>query len=164
MLRRRASCIVRLADVAASAPSNSPPAPLPPPPRLQRPKCFPHRPPYRLRSTRAPPATFPKPTSKKKMRIEPTGHRGNNAVVKENPRLQLQGPVGILLLPAGLCRRGGVAAFVFVRDAVGIVAKLAECIASRGGNIHSVDVFVPEDKQVFYSRRILMGAAPSFLF
>ncbi|XP_065004429.1 formyltetrahydrofolate deformylase 1, mitochondrial-like isoform X3 [Musa acuminata AAA Group] len=37
-------------------------------------------------------------------------------------------------------------------DAVGIVAKLSECIASRGGNIHSVDVFVPEKKQVFYSR------------
>ncbi|GJN30000.1 hypothetical protein PR202_gb18272 [Eleusine coracana subsp. coracana] len=38
-------------------------------------------------------------------------------------------------------------------DAVGIVAKLSECIASRGGNIHSVDVFVPDDKPVFYSRR-----------
>ncbi|THU73623.1 hypothetical protein C4D60_Mb04t24790 [Musa balbisiana] len=38
------------------------------------------------------------------------------------------------------------------QDAVGIVAKLSECIASRGGNIHSVDVFVPEKKQVFYSR------------
>ncbi|XP_072984679.1 formyltetrahydrofolate deformylase 1, mitochondrial-like isoform X1 [Typha latifolia] len=37
-------------------------------------------------------------------------------------------------------------------DAVGIVAKLSECIASRGGNIHSVDVFVPESNQVFYSR------------
>ncbi|AQL10318.1 Formyltetrahydrofolate deformylase [Zea mays] len=37
-------------------------------------------------------------------------------------------------------------------DAVGIVAKLSECIASRGGNIHSVDVFVPDDKPVFYSR------------
>ncbi|OAY71570.1 Formyltetrahydrofolate deformylase 2, mitochondrial [Ananas comosus] len=37
-------------------------------------------------------------------------------------------------------------------DAVGIVAKLSDCIASRGGNIHSVDVFVPENKQVFYSR------------
>ncbi|CAD5175062.1 unnamed protein product [Musa acuminata subsp. malaccensis] len=37
-------------------------------------------------------------------------------------------------------------------DAVGIVAKLSECIASRSGNIHSVDVFVPEKKQVFYSR------------
>jgi len=36
---------------------------------------------------------------------------------------------------------------------VGIVAKLSECIASRGGNIHSVDVFVPDDKRVFYSRR-----------
>ncbi|URD85031.1 hypothetical protein MUK42_33326 [Musa troglodytarum] len=33
------------------------------------------------------------------------------------------------------------------QDAVGIVAKLSECIASRGGNIHSVDVFVPEKKQ-----------------
>ncbi|XP_073001233.1 formyltetrahydrofolate deformylase 2, mitochondrial isoform X1 [Typha latifolia] len=37
-------------------------------------------------------------------------------------------------------------------DVVGIVAKLAECISSRGGNINSVDVFVPENKQVFYSR------------
>ncbi|XP_008802794.2 formyltetrahydrofolate deformylase 1, mitochondrial-like isoform X1 [Phoenix dactylifera] len=37
-------------------------------------------------------------------------------------------------------------------DVVGIVAKLSECIALRGGNIHSVDVFVPENKQVFYSR------------
>ncbi|CAN6302654.1 unnamed protein product [Urochloa humidicola] len=37
-------------------------------------------------------------------------------------------------------------------DAVGIVAKLSECIASRGSNIHSVDVFVPDDKPVFYSR------------
>jgi formyltetrahydrofolate deformylase len=38
-------------------------------------------------------------------------------------------------------------------DAVGIVAKLSECIASRGGNIHSVDVFVLDDKPIFYSRR-----------
>ncbi|KAK9148381.1 hypothetical protein Scep_007138 [Stephania cephalantha] len=38
-------------------------------------------------------------------------------------------------------------------DGVGIVAKLSECIASRGGNILSVDVFVPEKNQVFYSRR-----------
>ncbi|XP_017422919.1 formyltetrahydrofolate deformylase 1, mitochondrial isoform X2 [Vigna angularis] len=37
-------------------------------------------------------------------------------------------------------------------DAVGIVAKLSECIASRGGNILTADVFVPENKQVFYSR------------
>lgn len=37
-------------------------------------------------------------------------------------------------------------------DAVGIVARLSDCIASRGGNIHSVDVFVPDDKPVFYSR------------
>ncbi|GMH26649.1 hypothetical protein Nepgr_028492 [Nepenthes gracilis] len=37
-------------------------------------------------------------------------------------------------------------------DAVGIVAKLSECIASRGGNILGADVFVPENKQVFYSR------------
>ena len=43
------------------------------------------------------------------------------------------------------------------QDAVGIVAKLSECIASRGGNIHSVDVFVPDDKPVFYSRRYGMG-------
>ncbi|URE14295.1 formyltetrahydrofolate deformylase [Musa troglodytarum] len=38
------------------------------------------------------------------------------------------------------------------QDVVGIVAKLSECIASRGGNIRSVDVFVPENKQEFYSR------------
>ncbi|KAK6947565.1 Formyl transferase, N-terminal [Dillenia turbinata] len=37
-------------------------------------------------------------------------------------------------------------------DVVGIVAKLSDCIASRGGNILSADVFVPENKQVFYSR------------
>ena len=39
------------------------------------------------------------------------------------------------------------------QDAVGIVARLSECIASRGGNIHSVDVFVPDGRPVFYSRR-----------
>ncbi|KAJ4831584.1 Formyltetrahydrofolate deformylase 1, mitochondrial [Turnera subulata] len=38
-------------------------------------------------------------------------------------------------------------------DSVGIVAKLSECIASRGGNILGADVFVPENKNVFYSRR-----------
>ncbi|XP_024026893.1 formyltetrahydrofolate deformylase 1, mitochondrial isoform X2 [Morus notabilis] len=37
-------------------------------------------------------------------------------------------------------------------DAVGIVAKLSDCIASRGGNILGADVFVPEKKRVFYSR------------
>ncbi|KAI4327139.1 hypothetical protein L6164_019636 [Bauhinia variegata] len=37
-------------------------------------------------------------------------------------------------------------------DAVGIVAKLSECIATRGGNILAADVFVPENKHVFYSR------------
>ncbi|KAJ8436321.1 hypothetical protein Cgig2_005245 [Carnegiea gigantea] len=37
-------------------------------------------------------------------------------------------------------------------DAVGIVAKLSECIASRGGNILGADIFVPENKNVFYSR------------
>ncbi|KAK7251772.1 hypothetical protein RIF29_35278 [Crotalaria pallida] len=37
-------------------------------------------------------------------------------------------------------------------DVVGIVAKLSECIASRGGNIHSADVFVPQNKHVFYAR------------
>ncbi|PKA61098.1 Phosphoribosylglycinamide formyltransferase, chloroplastic [Apostasia shenzhenica] len=35
---------------------------------------------------------------------------------------------------------------------VGIVAKLSECIALRDANIHSVDVFVPENKRAFYSR------------
>ncbi|TXG51163.1 hypothetical protein EZV62_023687 [Acer yangbiense] len=37
-------------------------------------------------------------------------------------------------------------------DEVGIVAKLSDCIASRGGNILVADVFVPEKKNVFYSR------------
>ncbi|KAK3224919.1 hypothetical protein Dsin_004781 [Dipteronia sinensis] len=37
-------------------------------------------------------------------------------------------------------------------DEVGIVAKLSDCIASRGGNILVADVFVPEQKNVFYSR------------
>ncbi|CAL0313749.1 unnamed protein product [Lupinus luteus] len=37
-------------------------------------------------------------------------------------------------------------------DVVGIVAKLSECIASKGGNILSADVFVPQNKHVFYSR------------
>ncbi|KAK4748535.1 hypothetical protein SAY87_015121 [Trapa incisa] len=37
-------------------------------------------------------------------------------------------------------------------DEVGIVAKLSECIASKGGNIHVADVFVPENKNIFYSR------------
>ncbi|KAJ6704096.1 FORMYLTETRAHYDROFOLATE DEFORMYLASE [Salix viminalis] len=37
-------------------------------------------------------------------------------------------------------------------DAVGIVAKLSDCIASRGGNILGADVFVPHNKNVFYSR------------
>ncbi|PIN19341.1 5'-phosphoribosylglycinamide formyltransferase [Handroanthus impetiginosus] len=37
-------------------------------------------------------------------------------------------------------------------DEVGIVAKLSECIASRGGNILTADVFVPEKENVFYSR------------
>ncbi|KAF8032801.1 hypothetical protein BT93_D1632 [Corymbia citriodora subsp. variegata] len=37
-------------------------------------------------------------------------------------------------------------------DEVGIVAKLSDCIASRGGNILGADVFVPENENVFYSR------------
>ncbi|KAM1258152.1 hypothetical protein ACFX13_038528 [Malus domestica] len=37
-------------------------------------------------------------------------------------------------------------------DAVGIVAKLSDCIASKGGNILGASVFVPENKHVFYSR------------
>nr|KJB25550.1 hypothetical protein B456_004G197200 [Gossypium raimondii]KJB25551.1 hypothetical protein B456_004G197200 [Gossypium raimondii] len=37
-------------------------------------------------------------------------------------------------------------------DQVGIVAKLSERIASRGGNILGADIFVPEKKNVFYSR------------
>uniref|UniRef100_A0A453JAJ3 ACT domain-containing protein n=1 Tax=Aegilops tauschii subsp. strangulata TaxID=200361 RepID=A0A453JAJ3_AEGTS len=45
-------------------------------------------------------------------------------------------------------------------DAVGIVAKLSECIASRGGNIHSVDVFVPDDAPVFYARRYSLTPPP----
>ncbi|CAB4309986.1 unnamed protein product [Prunus armeniaca] len=39
-------------------------------------------------------------------------------------------------------------------DAVGIVAKLSDCIASKGGNILGASVFVPENKHVFYSRRM----------
>lgn len=38
------------------------------------------------------------------------------------------------------------------QDAIGIVAKLSDCIASRGGNILAADVFVPQNKRVFYSR------------
>ncbi|XAR70472.1 Formyltetrahydrofolate deformylase [Bertholletia excelsa] len=37
-------------------------------------------------------------------------------------------------------------------DVLGIVAKISECIASRGGNILSADIFVPENQPVFYSR------------
>ncbi|XP_058191538.1 formyltetrahydrofolate deformylase 1, mitochondrial-like isoform X7 [Rhododendron vialii] len=37
-------------------------------------------------------------------------------------------------------------------DVLGIVAKLSESIASRGGNILGADIFVPENNQVFYSR------------
>lgn len=33
------------------------------------------------------------------------------------------------------------------------MAKLSECIASRGGNILNADIFVPEKKNVFYARR-----------
>ncbi|KAG7015714.1 Formyltetrahydrofolate deformylase 2, mitochondrial [Cucurbita argyrosperma subsp. argyrosperma] len=40
-------------------------------------------------------------------------------------------------------------------DAMGIVAKLSECIASRGGNILGADIFVPENKNVFYSRSFM---------
>ncbi|KAF5734909.1 formyltetrahydrofolate deformylase 1 mitochondrial isoform X1 [Tripterygium wilfordii] len=41
-------------------------------------------------------------------------------------------------------------------DGVGIVAKLSDCIASRGGNILNADVFVPENKNVFYSRSVFI--------
>ncbi|KAL4591781.1 hypothetical protein LXL04_004752 [Taraxacum kok-saghyz] len=37
-------------------------------------------------------------------------------------------------------------------DQVGIVAKISECIASKGGNILVADIFVPHNKNVFYSR------------
>ncbi|CDO98367.1 unnamed protein product [Coffea canephora] len=47
-------------------------------------------------------------------------------------------------------------------DELGIIAKLSECIASIGGNILNADVFVPEDKNVFYSRRSI--ALPCTLF
>lgn len=49
-------------------------------------------------------------------------------------------------------------------DEVGIVAKLSECIASRGGNILSADIFVPEKKNVFYSRRWLCVLHPICVF
>ena len=41
----------------------------------------------------------------------------------------------------------------WLQDAVGIVAKLSDCIAAKGGNILGYDVFVPENNNVFYSRR-----------
>ncbi|RDX89165.1 Formyltetrahydrofolate deformylase 2, mitochondrial, partial [Mucuna pruriens] len=41
-------------------------------------------------------------------------------------------------------------------DAVGIVAKLSDCIASRGGNILAADVFVPQNKPVLYSRNVFV--------
>ncbi|XP_058778188.1 formyltetrahydrofolate deformylase 2, mitochondrial-like [Vicia villosa] len=37
-------------------------------------------------------------------------------------------------------------------DEIGIVAKLSDCIASKGGNILAADVFVPQNKGLFYSR------------
>ncbi|XP_027193161.1 formyltetrahydrofolate deformylase 1, mitochondrial-like isoform X2 [Cicer arietinum] len=37
-------------------------------------------------------------------------------------------------------------------DAIGILAKLSDCIASKGGNILAADVFVPQNKRLFYSR------------
>ncbi|GLT73984.1 hypothetical protein SLA2020_458080 [Shorea laevis] len=43
-------------------------------------------------------------------------------------------------------------------DCITIVVKLSDCIASRGKSILCADVFVPENKNVFYSRR------NSFLF
>ena len=45
--------------------------------------------------------------------------------------------------------------FLYYQDEVGIVAKLSECIASKGGNILNADVFVPEKENVFYCRRSL---------
>lgn len=48
-------------------------------------------------------------------------------------------------------RSKGIHVFRFP-DEVGIVVKLSEyCIASRGGIILGADVFVPENKHVFYS-------------
>ncbi|XP_071705837.1 formyltetrahydrofolate deformylase 1, mitochondrial [Rutidosis leptorrhynchoides] len=41
---------------------------------------------------------------------------------------------------------------IYCPDSVGIVAKISEIIASRGGNILEADVFVPQNKNVFYSR------------
>ncbi|XP_024987053.1 formyltetrahydrofolate deformylase 1, mitochondrial isoform X1 [Cynara cardunculus var. scolymus] len=41
---------------------------------------------------------------------------------------------------------------LYCPDSVGIVAKISECIASRGGNILEADIFVPQNKNVFYSR------------
>ncbi|XP_074328558.1 formyltetrahydrofolate deformylase 1, mitochondrial-like isoform X2 [Apium graveolens] len=47
-----------------------------------------------------------------------------------------------------------IAQFVslFFYDEVGIVAKLSDCIASRGGNILAAEIFVPHKKHTFYSR------------
>lgn len=49
-------------------------------------------------------------------------------------------------------------------DAVGIVAKLSECIASRGGNMRRVDVFVPDNKPVYYSRRSAVRCIAPIVF
>lgn len=46
---------------------------------------------------------------------------------------------------------------------VGIVAKLSDCIAAKGGNILGYDVFVPENKNVFYSRRYKIKTYPLIL-
>ncbi|KAJ6394397.1 hypothetical protein OIU77_023582 [Salix suchowensis] len=49
------------------------------------------------------------------------------------------------LLPTASTFSNALTLLVFLR-------KLSECIASRGGNILGADVFVPENKSVFYSR------------
>ncbi|CAL9210960.1 unnamed protein product, partial [Musa hybrid cultivar] len=84
-----------------------------------------------------------------------------NHLTRQLPRREEQASVVVLDLMArraistitGGATRSVLGIHVFhCPDVVGIVAKLSECIASRGGNIRSVDVFVPENRSDFYSR------------
>lgn len=61
----------------------------------------------------------------------------------------------VLISGLSVCNPGNCHCFFIflIQDVLGIVAKLSECIALRGGNILGADIFVPEKNQVFYSRR-----------